>query len=138
QTLLEHIEQVRPALVQAASNYVNAAPALMAARRAGLPFLYEVRGLWELSNAARVPHWEGSERFLFQKQQETRVACEADAVVAISNGRKSALTARGVDSRTIIAVPNSVDPAALSPRPPDRALASELGLDGRQVPGVLG
>lgn len=138
QTLLEHIEQVRPALVQAASNYVNAAPALMAARRAGLPFLYEVRGLWELTNAARVPHWEGSERFLFQKQQETRVACEADAVVAISNGLKSELIARGVDSRKIIVVPNSVDPEVFSPRPPDRALASEIGLDGRQVLGFLG
>lgn len=44
QALLEHIHKVRPSVVQAASNHVNAAPALMAARKAGLPFVYEVRG----------------------------------------------------------------------------------------------
>ena len=136
--LLDHIQRVRPAVVQAASNYVNAAPALMAARRAGLPFVYEVRGLWELTSAARAPHWEGSERFEFQRRQETIVAQEADAVVAISQGLREELIARGVDGRRIVVVPNSVDPEGFSPRPRDQALASEIGLDDRPVLGFLG
>lgn len=138
EALLEHVQTTRPSVVQAASNHVNAAPALMAARKAGLPFIYEVRGLWELTNAARVPHWEGSERFEFQRRQETVVAQEADAVVAISNGLRNELIARGVDERKIIVVPNSVDPQIFSPRPRDRALASEFGLEDRQVLGFLG
>ncbi len=138
EVLLDRIHKTRPAVVQAASNYVNAAPALMAARKAGLPFVYEVRGLWELTNAARVPHWEGSERFEFQRRQETVVAQEADSVVAISNGLRNELISRGVDERKIMVVPNSVDPQVFSPRPRDRALASELGLDDRQVLGFLG
>ncbi len=136
--LLNHIHKVRPSVVQAASNHVNAAPALMAARRAGLPFVYEVRGLWELTSAARTPHWEGSERFEFQRRQETVVAQEADAVVAISNGLKNELISRGVDGRKIIVIPNSVDPQVFSPRPRDQALASEMGLDDRRVLGFLG
>lgn len=138
EALLDHVHKTRPAVVQAASNYVNAAPALAAARRAGLPFVYEVRGLWELTNAARVPHWEGSERFEFQRRQETVVAQEADAVVAISNGLRNELISRGVDERKIIVVPNSVDPQVFRPRPRDRALASELGLEDRKVLGFLG
>ena len=136
--LLRHIEKARPTIVQAASNYVNAAPALMAARKAGLPFVYEVRGLWELTSAARTPHWEGSERYEFQRRQETIVALEADAVVAISNGLKNELISRGVDGRKIIVVPNSVDPTVFSPRPRDQALASEIGLEDRRVLGFLG
>lgn len=136
--LLAHIQVARPALVHAASNYVNAAPALIAARRAGLPFVYEVRGLWELTNAARVAHWEGSERFELQRAQESLVAKEADAVVAISQGLKNELITRGVDERRIIVVPNSVDPQVFSPRPKDARLQEELGLGDRRVLGFLG
>ena len=138
QALLDHIHKARPAVVQAASNYVNAAPALMAARKAGLPFVYEVRGLWELTSAARTPHWEGSERFEFQRRQETVVAQEADAVVAISSGLRNELISRGVDGRKIVVVPNSVDPEVFAPRPRDNALASEIGLEDRPVLGFLG
>lgn len=138
EAILGHIRKTRPAMVQAASNYVNSAPALMAARKAGLPFVYEVRGLWELTNAAKAPHWEGSERFEFQRRQETVVAQEADAVVAISNGLRNELISRGVDERKIMVVPNSVDPRVFSPRPRDRALAGELGIEDRQVLGFLG
>ena len=138
QALFSQIEKVRPSIVQAASNYVNAAPALMAARRAGLPFVYEVRGLWELTSAARNPHWEGTERFELQRRQESIVAQEADAVVAISKGLRNELIARGVDARKIIVVPNSVDPQMFKPRPPDAALKRELGLDDRRVLGFLG
>jgi glycosyltransferase involved in cell wall biosynthesis len=138
QALLDHIHAVRPSVVQAASNYVNAAPALMAARKADLPFVYEVRGLWELTSAARTPHWEGSERFEFQRRQETVVAQQADAVVAISRGLRNELISRGVDGRKIIVVPNSVDPEVFAPRPRDHALASEIGLEERPVLGFLG
>ena len=137
-SLFSHIEKCRPALVHAASNYLNASPALAAARRAGLPFLYEVRGLWELTNAARAPHWEGSERFELQRQQETFVAQQADAVIAISEGLRRELVARGVDERKIAVVPNSVDPQVFSPRPKDERLQMSLGLGERRVLGFLG
>jgi glycosyltransferase involved in cell wall biosynthesis len=136
--LLNHIHQKRPSVVHAASNYVNAAPALMAARKAGLPFIYEVRGLWELTQCARTPHWEGSERFEQQRAMETFVAREADAVVAISHGLRGELIARGVDERKIQVVPNSVDSDRFSPRPRDKALVRQLALGDKKVLGFLG
>ena len=138
QALYGHIARTRPALVHAASNYLNAAPALIAARRAGLPFVYEVRGLWELTHAAKDPRFEHSERYEWQRQQESRVACEADLVVAISNGLKNELIERGVDERRIMIAPNCVDPDVFAPRKKDRALARELLLGDSKVLGFLG
>lgn len=136
--LLKHIHRVNPAFVHAASNYVNAAPALIAARRAGLPFVYEIRGLWELTHAARLPHWDNSEHFKFQRARETEIAQAADAVVAISYGLKSELVARGVEERKILVVPNSVDPTVFRPQARDGALARELALESSHVLGFLG
>ena len=138
QSLYGQIARTKPALVHAASNYLNAAPALMAARRAGLPFVYEVRGLWELTHAAKDPRFEHSERYEWQRQQESRVASEADLVVAISHGLKRELIERGVDERRIMIAPNCVDPIVFAPRKKDRELAKELFLGDSKVLGFLG
>ena len=138
QSLYSHIIKTRPTLVHAASNYLNAAPALIAARRAGLPFVFEVRGLWELTHAAKDPRFDGSERFEWQRQQESRVASEADLVVAISHGLKNELIERGVDERRIMIAPNCVDPDIFTPRKKDRELAKELFLGDSKVLGFLG
>lgn len=138
QAILRHIEKNRPALVHAASNYLNATPALIAARRAGLPFVYEVRGLWELTHAAKDPRFEGSERFEWQKAREIEVATQADMVVAISQGLKAELVRRGVDQSRITVVPNCVDPSAFQPRGRDKALAKDMLLGDSTVLGFVG
>ena len=135
--LYKHIETVRPAIVHAASNYLNALPALIAARRAGLPFVYEVRGLWELTHAAKDPRFEGSERFAWQRHQEIQVATNADLVVTLSEGLKSELIDRGVDRRRIMIAPNCVDAELFVPRARDEALAQDLRLSG-VVLGFIG
>ena len=38
--------KLRPAVIHAASNHVNALPTLIVAKRLGIPFQYEIRGLW--------------------------------------------------------------------------------------------
>ncbi len=136
-TLYKQVETVRPAIVHAASNYLNAMPALMAARRAGLPFVYEVRGLWELTHAAKDPRFEGSERFAWQRHQEIQVATNADLVVTLSEGLKSELIDRGVDQRRIVIAPNCVDAELFVPRGRDEALAHDLRLGG-VVLGFIG
>ncbi len=136
--VLTHIERVRPAVVHAASNYLNATPALIAARQAGLPFVYEVRGLWELTHAAKDPRFEGSERFVWQKEQESRVAHEADVVVTLSQGLKRELVARGVDESRILLAPNCVDPDLFKPVKRDEALARDLRLGDAKVIGFIG
>lgn len=132
------IEKIRPGVVFAASNHVTGLPALVAARRAGLPFVYSVRGLWEYTAAARNPGWEATERFALQRDLETLVASEADQVVVLSEGLRREMVRRGVPAERISLAPNCVDIQAFQPTPKDAALARKLGLGDRHVLGFLG
>lgn len=138
QSIYRHLEKVRPRVVHAASNYLNATPALIAARQAGLPFVYEVRGLWELTQAAKNPRFEASERFAWQKQRESDLAQQADLVVTISQGLRRELIDRGVSAERIVVVPNCVDVEAFKPRPRDHALAKDILLGDSKVLGFVG
>lgn len=96
-------------LIHAASNFYTGLPALMAARRLGLPFIYEVRGLWEITRASRDKKWGDSEMYRLYSDMETLVAKEADHVFTITRALKNLLTERGVEAEKITVVPNGVE-----------------------------
>lgn len=110
-------QRQRASLIHSASNYVTALPALIASRRLGIPFTYEVRGLWEVTGASEKPGWEVSERYKFSERMETLVASNADHVFAITRQIKEELVRRGVDASKISLLPNSVDTSEFSPMP---------------------
>ncbi len=118
----------RPCFIHAASNYESALPALIAARRLGLPFIYEVRGLWEYTTASNRAGWEKTERFYLDRTLESYVATNADRVLTLTRALSGELMARGVSSSKLFLLPNAVDPTAFSRRPYDRDLARELGI----------
>lgn len=129
----------RPEVFHAASNFRQAFPALIAARRVGVPFVYEVRGLWELTEAAAKDGWESSERFAMQVEFETLVAREADHVLVITEQVRAELIARGVDGARISLLPNAVNEAEFVPLPPDHAYAQSVGITlDRPVIGFAG
>lgn len=137
--LADEARGFRPALIQAASNHEAALPALLAARAVGVPFIYEVRGLWEYTSASKVAGWEGTERFALEAALEALVAREADLVFTLTAALADELVLRGVDRARIRLAPNAVDPEALRPLPRDAALAASLGLaDGAFVAGYVG
>lgn len=109
----------RPSVIQAASNYRTAMPALIAARRAGVPFVYEIRGFWEMSQAADKPAWDGSEQYRTIEQLETQLAQEADHVLAITRQVKEELLRRGIPEHKITVAPNAVDTDEFVPLPKD-------------------
>lgn len=119
----------RPSVVHAASAYVNALPALLAARSMGVPFVYEVRGLWELTAAMGRENWEESDRFKIEKQIETMLVREADGIIAITDGVRRELIERGADPAKIVLSPNATAPDALDNLPVDTGLQKTLGLD---------
>jgi glycosyltransferase involved in cell wall biosynthesis len=127
--LAELALQIKPGLIHAASNHVNALPALIAARRVGIPFLYEVRGMWELTAATRNIDWEQSERFALERDLETLVARNADHVFALTEGLAEELVARGVARERITVARNSVDPQQFSSRRRDPELMLRFGLN---------
>lgn len=124
---------MRPAVIHAASNHMTALPSLIAARRLGVPFVYEVRGLWELFFGLGKPGWKESERFLLAKRLETLAARSADAVFTLTRQLAEQLQERNVPASRIRLLPNGGDPALHRSVARDRGLVAELGLD----PSVL-
>lgn len=131
--------QHRPQAVIAASNHVNALPALMAARRCGIPMSYEVRGFWEITNASRDPAAEQSMAHQLKIRLDAKLASMADHVFTLSNSMKDELVRRKVPADRITLLPNCCDPDKFVPRPRDTALAAAHGLpDGVPVIGYIG
>lgn len=141
--LTRRLEQViraeRPDIVHAHSPVLAGLPALRAARRAGLPMVYEVRGLWEDAAVDLGHAREGDLRYRASRALETYVLRRADAVVTLCAAMRAELAGRGIPADKLAVVPNAVDPDRLRPpRPKDPALAAELGLTGRIVLGFIG
>lgn len=135
----ESIRINKPAAVMAASNYRNAFPALVAARRVGIPFIYEVRGFWEITRGSREPEFFDTAEFRAQELIESTTAREADMVLTLNEGMRQKLVERGVDMENIHLFPNSYDPDQFSHCPRDHALAESLGIpDGTPVIGYIG
>jgi glycosyltransferase involved in cell wall biosynthesis len=141
QVLVSALQHLRPAVVMAASNYVCALPALHAARKLGLPFVYDMRGMWELSRAAREPEFMASPQFCHERALETLIATEADHVFTLSPRMTTAMVARGVPSGRITYLPNGCDVVDVSPPDPARIenLRARLQIPaGLQVIGFAG
>lgn len=126
--IVREARRIRPAIIQAASNHVTALPALIAARRLGIPFIYEVRGFWELTGSSTIENWGKCERFILDKQLEILVSNRADSVLAITNQVAEELVSRGVDRDRITVAPNAVDTNYFLPLPKDETYKKALGL----------
>ena len=135
----ELIARYRPDIVHAHSPALNGLPALRAARKHGLPLVYEVRGLWEDAAVDHGTSREGDLRYRTTRGLETYLIRRADAVVTLCEPMRRELAGRGISDAKIAVVPNAVDLAAFSEsRPPDPELTSQLGLTGRKVFGFIG
>lgn len=126
--VLAALSPLRPKWVMAASNYTTAIPALFAARRLGLSFVYEVRGFWELSRASREPGYMNSVDYRAARDLDGAVAAQADLVFTLNSAMRDDLIGRGVDPGRIALLPNAADTEALRPAPRDAALSRRLGL----------
>ncbi|MEA2524593.1 MAG: hypothetical protein QOF73_1820 [Thermomicrobiales bacterium] len=136
---LERVARIeRPAVIHAASNFMVGIPAVVAARRLGLPVIYEVRGMWEVTRESREPAWKDSEQYEAYVRLETQAATGADAVITLTEALKAELIRRGVPAERITVVPNSVDPDQFAALPRDCQLEQELGLVGKRTVGYVG
>lgn len=131
-SFVREARRIRPSVIVAASNHRTALPALIAARRVGVPFVYEVRGLWEVTELASRPHIEGTERFELAKNLETLVARESDRVLAITNQVADEIVRRGVSRERIDIVPNAVNIETFAQLPKDSVFLAKKELD----PGI--
>lgn len=110
--IAKHALRKRVGVIHAASNHVNALPALLAARQLGIPFHYEMRGLWELTRASRMPAYENSQSFQQGLELEGFVATHADRLFVISDQLGTYAQERwGIPVDRMALLPNCVNPA---------------------------
>ena len=108
------IERERPALVHAHHPHQSARPAWDAARRLGLPFVFELRcfnGDYMRDSGRRHERWLGHRI----NRLEVALARKADQVVTIAEGLAERLVEGGVDERRVHIVRNAVDTARFRP-----------------------
>ncbi|MEK8031852.1 glycosyltransferase family 4 protein [Ideonella sp. DXS29W] len=133
------ISELRPGLVHAASNYTTALPACVAAREQGLPFVYEVRGFWDVTRASSDPKFARSTEYRYLQLFERALLQKADSVITLTEAMKDELVRRGAPADRIVVAPNAVDVDRLVPVPRDMGLANQLGLpEGMPVIGYVG
>ena len=129
----------QPDVLHAHSPVLTALAARRAARRLGLPLIYEIRAFWEDAAVGNGTGREGSLRYRATRALETWAVNRADAVAVICEGLRSDLVARGVPEEKILVSPNGVDLGLFGdPPPPNEALRTRLGLDGAEVVGFIG
>lgn len=128
EALKARFREYRPALVIAASNHLTSLPAQIAARALGIPFIYEVRGFWEVTRLSRDPGYGATSLYAEQARLEALSALHADHVFTLTGPMKAELVSRGVPEGMISLLPNSCDPARFVPRGRDMALATRLGI----------
>ena len=133
------IADLRPAIVHAHSPVLNGLPALRAARRAGVPMVYEVRAFWEDAAVEHGTSREGGARYRATRAAETYVLKRADAVTTICRGLREAIVARGVPAARVTEIPNAVDAERFTTDlTVDPELRAELGLTDCFVLGFAG
>jgi PEP-CTERM/exosortase A-associated glycosyltransferase len=133
------IAQWRPDVIHAHSPALCGLAAERAAKRHGIPVVYEIRAFWEDAAVENGAGRTGSLKYRLTRELENSAVAEADAVVTICRGLRDDLVARGYPGETITIVPNGVDLTLFGDPPPrDAALAKELGLGKGPVIGFIG
>jgi len=133
--LHEAMQVFRPAAIMAASNWENARPAANVARRLCIPFLYEIRGFWEMSRAASDPDYSETSEYQNHRMQEADVANGAMAVLTLTEAMRTELVRRGVAPERIRLVPNGV-----RSRPPQAPILrrSHIRCETKHLLGYVG
>jgi len=137
-TLCKQAVEFRPALIHTASNQIVGLAGTEAARRLGIPSIYEMRGLWHMTRASKQPGYASSEHYAMTQALEIQAADQADHVFAITEAIRDIAMAAGIPAKKITVVPNAVNPDNFVPQEPDRDLKRALGFDNETIIGFVG
>ena len=117
-SILERALSQSPSVIISASDATIGISSLMVARYLGIPFIYEMRGLWALTRSANNPGFENSTKYNLLMKLEMQCANAADAVIAISSPMKDWLISEGIEEQKIIILPNGVTEKESTPQYP--------------------
>ena len=136
--ILEVAKIEKPDVIHAHSPVLNAIPALWAARKLGLPVVYEIRAFWEDAAVDHGTYAEGSIQYNLTKWLETQVCKRVDHVGILCDGLKTDLVSRGIPANKITPIFNGVNIEDFQPVGPDAEYLKNWGLAGKKVIGFIG
>ncbi|MFA3790739.1 TIGR04063 family PEP-CTERM/XrtA system glycosyltransferase [Aliiglaciecola sp. SL4] len=137
--ILEAIEIEKPDILHAHSPALNGLAAIKAAKKTGLPLVYEIRAFWEDAAVDHGTCKEGDLRYRLTQKMETHVVNKANAVTTICQGLRQDLLARGIADSKITVIPNAVNIEQfniITER--NQALEKQYNLNNKVVLGFLG
>jgi len=134
----EVAKQWKPDVVHAHSPVLVGKPASAVARALGLPFVYEVRDLWENASVDRGKFKPNSPMYRLARGYETAVLRSADSVVTICGALRDELAQRVGNPDKVRVVDNGVDTDEFLPDDNREAAKRKLGLVGKEVIGYVG
>lgn len=112
--IIKIAKQESPQIIHAHTPYRVGRPAQIAAKKLDLPFVYEMRGIWEdtaVANGRWKPTGLAYRRY---RSMETKVLRSADRVICISETLAGEAISRGVNPDVINIVQNAVDPVKIT------------------------
>lgn len=137
-SLLELAKKEKPQMIHAASNYMNGIVANYVAKCLGIPSIYEVRGLWEITRISREPTWKDSQYYELMSKMEAEAAKGADIVFTLTEALRDEMVKRGVERNKIQLLPNGVISNRFSPLKRNKELEKRLNIKNKTVVGFIG
>lgn len=137
--LVQLVPQLKPDVIHAHSPALNGVAAVWAARRFGLPVVYEVRAFWEDAAVDQGTSSPGGLRYRLTRALENHVFRRATRVTAICEGLRQDIETRGVCVHPVTVIPNGVAYERFAKDTPvDVALAAQHGLKPGHTLGFIG
>jgi glycogen(starch) synthase len=137
--IIEVAKEEKADCIHAHTPYRVGLPALKAARKLDLPFVYEMRGMWEETAVANGRWMRNGPAYKRFQAYETRVLRKADAVICISETLRKEAISRGVLPAKITVVPNAIETSIFENEIISEALPSAVErLNTDSEPTVIG
>ncbi len=137
-TVEKAVREFRPDIIHAASPVLVGLPALRVARKHKLPFVYEVRDLWENASVDRGKWKYDSLPYRGAKALETILYKKSDAIVAICEALQHEIAPRIGKRCDLHVVPNGVESSLFTAKAPVQAVLDKWNLGGKTLLGYIG
>lgn len=137
--LCQLIPSLKPEVIHAHSPALNGIAGHFAARKFGLPLVYEVRAFWEDAAVDQGTSSENGLRYRLTRGLENYVFKHAHQVTTICEGLKRDIESRRVCAEPVTVIPNAVEYQRFSKEiPRDEALSQQYGFKAGNTLGFIG
>ena len=132
------VEKEKVDLIHAHSPSLCGYPAALVAQKKNIPFIYEMRALWEDAAVDQNKFKRNSFRYKVSRGVENEVLNKSNMVTTIAHHLKDEIVSWGITQNKVRIVPNGVDTKIFKPRQKNIALLKQYGLENKVCVGFLG